>query len=310
MQYACGKKCVAGRINLLIGMPSQYPPRYPVEQACGRRERPAMVRVRTLFRRAGQTRLCFHCISCVSLDRLDYPERHIVRRVQLINTALYLVALLNGSGAAAVTEFEGVPRIIDGDTVQFGGAKLQLNGIDAPQLDQSCLDARGFRLKCGVQARERLETRAGGRIWVCTAVRQTSSGLLFGHCEVNGEDIGRQMVQSGWAIASTTGSVTYLESEALARASAAGLWSRAFIAPVDWRQHNWHATILGRGQFDQKEASQLLSSAFGGTPPSPDCEIKGNESSEDKCIFHKPGGVGTSGSRSKRGVETADSAQR
>ncbi|MCK1462956.1 thermonuclease family protein [Bradyrhizobium sp. 2] len=214
----------------------------------------------------------------------------LVRRAQLINAALSLVALLNGNDAGAVTEFKGIPRIIDGDTIQFGDAKLQLNGIDAPQLDQLCLDSKGSRLKCGVQARERLITQSGGRSWACTAVRQTSSGLLFGHCQVNGNDIARQMVQSGWAIASTTGSTTYLDSEAAARASKSGVWSGAFIAPIDWRQHNWHANILGAASVDQIDTAQLLSSAFGSAPPSPDCAIKGNVNTEGKCIFHRPGG--------------------
>lgn len=77
-----------------------------------------------------------------------------MRKAQLINAALCLAALLNGRGAGAVTQFRGVPTIVDGDTVQFADTKLRLNGIDAPQLDQLCLNSTGANTKCGVQARD------------------------------------------------------------------------------------------------------------------------------------------------------------
>ena len=65
------------------------------------------------------------------------------------------------------------------------------------------------------------------------------------------------MVQAGWALASTTGSTTYLKNEEVARASEAGLWAGAFVTPLDWRQHNWHAKILGKATV-QTQTSALL----------------------------------------------------
>jgi hypothetical protein len=75
-----------------------------------------------------------------------------------------------------------------------------------------------------------------------------------------------------------------------ARAAAAGLWAGAFVAPLDWRQHNWHADVLGQVTPDDRLSGQLLNSAFGETPPSPTCKIKGNVNWSGKCIFHKPDG--------------------
>ncbi|MGY3618355.1 thermonuclease family protein [Bradyrhizobium sp. USDA 10063] len=208
----------------------------------------------------------------------------------MIKTALYLVAALNGTGAGAVNEFSGVPRIIDGDTVAFGTTSVQLEGIDAPQIDQLCFDERGAERRCGLEAREQLGMQVQDKRWECRTVSKNLYGRLLAKCEVNGQDIARQMVRSGWAIASTTGLPIYLENEKEARLTASGLWAGAFVAPLDWRQHNGHAKILGRPAMAGQLSSRLLMSAFGSDPPSPECAIKGNVNTEGKCIFHRPTG--------------------
>lgn len=37
----------------------------------------------------------------------------------------------------------GVPRVVDGDTVVIRETKVRLEGIDAPETDQICLNAKG-----------------------------------------------------------------------------------------------------------------------------------------------------------------------
>lgn len=44
---------------------------------------------------------------------------------------------------AFAAEITGIPRIVDGDTVEIGHVKIRLSGIDAPETDQICLDAKG-----------------------------------------------------------------------------------------------------------------------------------------------------------------------
>ena len=43
----------------------------------------------------------------------------------------------------------GVPHIHDGDTVEIRGVKVRLAGIDAPEMDQRCLDAKSKLSECG-----------------------------------------------------------------------------------------------------------------------------------------------------------------
>lgn len=212
-----------------------------------------------------------------------------MRKMRLVVAFLSLVATIGGA-EARTSEFSGVPKIIDGDTVQLGAVKLHLEGIDAPQIDQLCLDQAGARWKCGVAARQYLKAWAGRKSWTCSTVRKDRYGRLLASCRLGDDDIARQMVKNGWALASTTGSATYLASEAEARAAEAGLWAAAFVSPRDWRKHNGHAKILGNATAQAKSSAQLLTSAFGASPPSPDCAIKGNVNWGGKCIFHKPGG--------------------
>ena len=191
---------------------------------------------------------------------------------------------------AKPVEFNGIPRIVDGDTVQFGNVRLQIEGIDAPQTDQLCLDKAGARWKCGVGARDYLRSKASNKKWSCAVVRKNLNGRLLARCDAGGDDIARQMVRDGWALASTTGSDRYISNEEEARSSGAGLWAGAFVAPLDWRQRNWHAKIFGSMAVPQQSSAQLLTSAFGAAPPSEDCAIKGNVNWSGKCIFHQPGG--------------------
>lgn len=64
---------------------------------------------------------------------------------------------------ALAAEITGIPRIVDGDTVEIGQVKIRLAGIDAPETDQVCLDAKGEKWACGIAARDELirHQRAG-----------------------------------------------------------------------------------------------------------------------------------------------------
>lgn len=57
-----------------------------------------------------------------------------VARISAIAFGLFVVA----ASATQSAEFaSGIPRIVDGDTVQIGGTKIRFAGIDAPETDQA-----------------------------------------------------------------------------------------------------------------------------------------------------------------------------
>ena len=92
-------------------------------------------------------------------------------RGTLIRGACAVTALI--AGALVETCWAGDVTIKDGDTILIDGKTCRLDAIDAPELDQVCLDEHGGGVPCGREARERLAQFIGGR-----AV----------HCEDNGPD--------------------------------------------------------------------------------------------------------------------------
>jgi endonuclease YncB( thermonuclease family) len=64
---------------------------------------------------------------------------------------------------AQAEEISGVPRVIDGDTLAIGSIKVRLEGIDAPETDQVCFNAKGAHRTCGIDARDQLVGHIAGR---------------------------------------------------------------------------------------------------------------------------------------------------
>jgi endonuclease YncB( thermonuclease family) len=148
-------------------------------------------------------------------------------------------------GVALADEIRGIPRIVDGDTVQVGTAKIRLQGIDAPETDQLCLDRNGKRWTCGIEARDQLIQKAGRKVWTCRTNSIDRYGRNLATCEVDGSDINRWLVREGWAMSFVRYAHVYDADERAARQAQVGLWSGAFIAPWDWRSRNTRTEILG-----------------------------------------------------------------
>ncbi len=113
-------------------------------------------------------------------------------------------------------------------------------------------------------------------------------GRNLGRCAVDGEDIQKWLVKSGWALSYTRQSHDYDADEKAAREAKAGMWQGAFIAPWDWRVRNKKTAILGAAKPPPNAHAILLASASGQVAPSPDCTIKGNVNGAGECIYHTP----------------------
>jgi endonuclease YncB( thermonuclease family) len=71
----------------------------------------------------------------------------------------FLIAV--GPGLAADTVIK------DADTLRLEGSSYRLDGIDAPELDQTCLDESGAVWPCGIEARSRLAAFIDNRVVRC-----------------------------------------------------------------------------------------------------------------------------------------------
>jgi endonuclease YncB( thermonuclease family) len=201
---------------------------------------------------------------------------------------LFAIPLLLLPAMAAAADITGIPKIREGDQITIGNSRIRLGAIDAPSVDQLCLNNQGERWTCGVAARDELIKHAGNKSWTCHASQTDRRGRQIARCEVDGEDIQKWMVKSGWALAYVRVSHDYDADEKAARDAKAGMWQGAFIAPWDWRVRNKKTTILGAAKAPDNAHTILLASASGSVAPSPDCTIKGNVNTAGECIFHQP----------------------
>lgn len=204
----------------------------------------------------------------------------------MIMKFLPAVALLFLPALAHAADISGIAKIRNGDSIQIGSSHIRLGGIDAPSVDQLCLNTKGERWTCGVAARDALAHHTANQSWTCHVLRTDHHGLSVAHCEVNGEDIQKWLARSGWALAYVKFSRDYVADEKAAREAKAGMWQGAFIAPWDWRVRNKKTAILGATKPPPNARAVLMASASGPVAPSPDCTIKGNVNSAGECIYH------------------------
>jgi len=202
--------------------------------------------------------------------------------------ALALVCFVTSVALGRANEFSGIAKVVDGDTITIGPTRIFLAGIDAPQADQPCLDPAGKPWSCGMDARRQLSLLLQGQQVTCKTTATNAVRNVSGTCQAGGVDTGRKMVEDGWALA-TDG--RYQSAQANARHASVGVWKGSFVNPRDWRVRKHGAQVLGTGHVTSADAARALTlSAFGASPPAPDCAIKGNINWSGVCIFHRPAG--------------------
>lgn len=177
---------------------------------------------------------------------------------------ILLLVSLAFAGAAHANP-SGSIRVIDADTLDVGGDRVRLFGIDAPEIGQPCV-LGGRTIDCGRWAADLVRARFEGQRARCTTRDVDRYGRQVATCDVGGVDLGQVIVAEGWAIAYRRYSMIYDLDEKAAAVAARGLWAATMQDP---------------------EAFRATSSAAPATPD-PVCNIKGNISSNGR-IYHRPG---------------------
>src|SRR5215831_3877299 len=72
--------------------------------------------------------------------------------------------------------------IVDGDTVRIGGVSIRLEGIDAPEWDQSCTDPGGKAWLCGQVATRRLREHTRWQSLTCAPRAHDRYGRVVATC--------------------------------------------------------------------------------------------------------------------------------
>lgn len=155
----------------------------------------------------------------------------------MIRAAVLAFGVLLAFPAFSGEPLAGRASVIDGDTIEIHGARIRLEGIDAPESRQTCMSKEtGQVVRCGQKAAFFLADLLAEHTVTCTEAGKDRYGRMLAHCAVEGQDVGASMVRAGWALAFVRYSREYLSQEEEARAASAGMWASEFLAPWDWRK--------------------------------------------------------------------------
>ena len=127
--------------------------------------------------------------------------------------------------------------VVDGDTIKLGDVKIRFSGIDAPEINQTCVASEG-KVACGKISRDILITKVTNNKISCTDEGKDFYGRVLGECFVNGESLSRYLVREGFAFAYRKYSDKFILDEEYAKSNRFGIWSMKFQYPWDYRKSN------------------------------------------------------------------------
>ena len=170
---------------------------------------------------------------------------HLVRWPRAFSLCLLAVSALvlaspNGSGQTLPGPLivEGKARIVDGDTLEIGIHRVELNGIGAPEPEQRCGRASGS-WPCGMEASYAMAALIETHWLTCHRRGSDTAGHMLADCRMGGPkgiSINQEIVRRGWALAMRPSNENYVAAERVAEAAKVGLWSGTFVAPWEWRR--------------------------------------------------------------------------
>lgn len=131
----------------------------------------------------------------------------------------------------------GSARVIDGDTIEIGGERLRFNGIDSPEMAQTCEDGNGRSYRCGAAAGQALgRFLDASQPTRCDVVSRDRYGRLVGNCfRADKASVSAYLVRNGFAMNWTRYGGTYAHDERAAKAERRGIWSGSAQPPWEWR---------------------------------------------------------------------------
>lgn len=159
--------------------------------------------------------------------------RSLVQAVVFAAALLLVTFILKIAGFEASTH--GNARVIDGDSLEVDGREIRLQGIDAPESRQTCLDERGRSWACGQEARRVLVGLTRQVEVACVSARTDRYGRLLGHCKAGKLSLNEEMVRLGLAIAYLDPPLRVVRLEFEAHSAKRGIWRGQFERPKDWR---------------------------------------------------------------------------
>lgn len=191
----------------------------------------------------------------------------------------FLVATLLLTLLSTGESFAADATIKDGSTLQLGSVTYRLDGIDAPAVDQLCIDEHADPWTCGIEARDQLTKLIKGRAVRCEDLGpdKTFKKRHIGLCTAEGDTLtlNQQLVREGFALnADPFIKGQFKDDAAVAKDDSKGLWKGCLIAPQEYRLGKKDGALLGsscRADRDKEIRAALFPEDL--TMP-PNCSIK------------------------------------
>jgi len=168
----------------------------------------------------------------------------------------------------------------DGDSIQLGDTVFRLDGVDAPEFDQICIDDHADPWTCGVDARDQLAKLIGNRPIHCDDLGpdKARANRHVGLCTAEGDkaSLNQQVARSGFAVSTEAALRAHTKDDAAsARDATLGLWKGCFVAPSDFRSGKKDGALLGASC--RADRDREIRAVLSPEPPSmpPGCAIKG-----------------------------------
>ena len=141
---------------------------------------------------------------------------------------------------AGSSTVSGPASVITGDTIEVADKRFRLFGIAAPNLDQSCQWPEKS-IPCGDVSRTALMDLVVAADVNCDVVDDIApldDGAIVARCYVDGFDVGKNMIHTGWAVVAPYQSAEYQATEDKAHEAKRGLWKGSFQMPWEWHGDN------------------------------------------------------------------------
>jgi len=186
----------------------------------------------------------------------------------------WLVAVIWFISASALAETSVISGVVskvqDADSITISNTSIRLQGIDAPELGQDCLDQSGQAYPCGQYAAGILREMILNKSVRCDVTGIDSYQRTLAICYRGGVNLNQYLVAQGWAVAFEKYDTQFVSTQRMARLSKKGLWQGEFVRPDSFR-------AAGRVVSDPEPQTR-----------SDGCLIKGNINRNGDRIYHMP----------------------
>ena len=125
--------------------------------------------------------------------------------------------------------------VTDGDTIRIGDERIRFSGVDAPEINQTCI-YQEIEFKCGEVSKNLLIEKISNQQVSCIRESKDQYGRTLAECFVGKESLSSYLVREGYAFAYRKYSDKFIPDEEHAQSKGNGMWSMTFMFPWDFRK--------------------------------------------------------------------------